>query len=135
MICVFIYFMLEQVLSQFRGIKMTPHVLLPDFSFDECLYVTNARDSSCSEMAGYKIWSRELFQNNNWKHSRNNRSCGPRNLKFVVAEDGYLEDILRRVGSPDLIWLCWYKCPYSYLPSCVSRHAEIHVLVDMTNYR
>jgi hypothetical protein len=44
---------------------------------------------------------------------------GPRNLKFLAAEGGYVEDILTRVGSPDLIWLRWYKCTYSYLPSWI----------------
>jgi len=44
---------------------------------------------------------------------------GPRNLKFLAAEGGYVEDILTRVGSPDLIWLRWYNCTYSYLPSWI----------------
>ena len=44
---------------------------------------------------------------------------GPKNLKFVAAQDGYVEDILTRAGSPDLIWLHWYECPCSYLPSWI----------------
>lgn len=40
-----------------------------------------------------------------------------KNLHLVEDEDRYLERILSRLGSSDLIWLCWYKRPSSSLHS------------------
>lgn len=42
-----------------------------------------------------------------------------RKLQLVAAEGDLLESILRRVKSPDLIWLRWKKCPCSFLPSWI----------------
>jgi hypothetical protein len=92
--------MIEQVLAQFRGITMIPSVDFRDLS-DE-------NEMSCCTQ------SRDMFN-------------GPRNLKFLAAQGGYVEDILTRVGSPDLIWLNWYKCTYSYLPSWIPM-ANLRVL-------
>ena len=93
-----------QRLSQFRGITMIPR------NFVE-LGMT------------YSSWIREVFHGirNDIFQLRRSREVfhGPKNLKFVAAQDGYVEDILTRVGSPDLIWLRWYKCPCSYLPSWI----------------
>lgn len=48
-----------------------------------------------------------------------NREMRLKRLRLVVSEEGYLEDILRRVQSPDLIWLRWYGCDYSSLPDWI----------------
>eukprot|EP00253_Pinus_taeda_P016207 PITA_16207 len=40
-------------------------------------------------------------------------------LKILATEGDYLKAILRTVPSAPLIWLCWYHCPYSSLPSWV----------------
>lgn len=45
---------------------------------------------------------------------------GSRNLKFLAAQGGYVEKILTRVGSADLLWLKWHKCTHSSLPSWIS---------------
>nr|ABR17027.1 unknown [Picea sitchensis] len=42
-----------------------------------------------------------------------------RKLQLVATEDDHLESILRRVESPNLIWLRWNNCPYSCLPSWI----------------
>lgn len=53
------------------------------------------------------------------RHLSSSRSLQMRlkNLRLVAAKGGYLYDILRRVQSPNVIWLHWYECPYSSLPS------------------
>ena len=72
-----------------------------------------------SKMSRYKIWSEEVFENY-LRHLFNNfHFRGMKKLPLVVAEDDYLERILKRAGSTHLIWLCWYKCPYSSLPSWI----------------
>jgi len=65
-----------------------------------------------SEMSRYKRKRSDEVLNNS------GRGC-ILNLLLVATEDGYLERILRRVRSPNLIWLRWYKCPYSCLPSWI----------------
>jgi hypothetical protein len=105
----------SSVLSQYRGITMVS----PGGGSGP--FVGNYSDQASlrSEMPRYKRLSAELFRNHNRKFLHNTRVRGGSNLKFVAAQDGYLEDILRKVGSPDLIWLRWYKCPYSALPSWI----------------
>jgi len=93
----------EQALSQYRGITMVP----PDGASGPFVGKYMDRASLRSEMPRYRRWRRGMFRNHNWKLIHNNSFSGPRNLKFVAAEDGYLEDILRKVGSPDLVWLRW----------------------------
>ena len=39
-----------------------------------------------------------------------------RRLQLVDTEYDFLERIWRRVKSPNLIWLRWSNCPYSFLP-------------------
>jgi hypothetical protein len=43
-----------------------------------------------------------------------------RKLQLVDTEGSLLKRILMRVKSPNLIWLCWKKCPYSSLPPWIS---------------
>jgi Leucine-rich repeat (LRR) protein len=40
-------------------------------------------------------------------------------LQLLQTEGHLLERILRRVHSPDLVWLSWRDCPYSNLPSWI----------------
>lgn len=35
------------------------------------------------------------------------------------VEDGDMERILTRVQLPNVIWIRWYKCPYSSLPTWI----------------
>eukprot|EP00253_Pinus_taeda_P020364 PITA_20364 len=74
--------------------------------------------SSCvrSEMSWYKRRSQELLENCKRALFNTDRYHG---LRILASEDYYVEAILRRVRSPHLIWLRWYKCPYSSLPSWV----------------
>jgi hypothetical protein len=44
---------------------------------------------------------------------------GAMNLQLLETEGHLLERILRRVHSPNLIWLSWRDCPYTYLPSWI----------------
>lgn len=72
-----------------------------------------------SEMSWYRRWSDEVFGNCMRQLFNNFGRGGILNLQFVATEDGYLERILRRARSPNLIWLRWYRCPYSCLPSWI----------------
>ena len=75
-----------------------------------------------SKMSRYKIWrlwSDKVFGNCLRHLFSNFHFRGMKNLHLVAAEDDYLERILKRTGSTHLIWLCWYKCPYSSLPSWI----------------
>eukprot|EP00253_Pinus_taeda_P012245 PITA_12245 len=40
-------------------------------------------------------------------------------LHLVDTEGSLLERILKSAKSPNLIWLCWNKCPYSSLPPLI----------------
>eukprot|EP00253_Pinus_taeda_P015740 PITA_15740 len=72
-----------------------------------------------SEMSWYRRWSDEVL-GNCLRHLFNNFGRGGiLNLQLVTTEAGYLENIMRRTRSPNLIWLRWYKCPYSCLPSWI----------------
>eukprot|EP00253_Pinus_taeda_P031903 PITA_31903 len=69
-----------------------------------------------SEMSWYKRCIQELLGNCKPALFNTDRYHG---LRILASEDYYVEAILRRVRSPHLIWLRWYKCPYSSLPSWV----------------
>lgn len=72
-----------------------------------------------SDMSRYKIWIEEVFGNCLRHLFSIFHFRGMRNLHVVATEDVHLERILARVGSPHLIWLCWYRCPYPSLPSWI----------------
>ena len=42
-----------------------------------------------------------------------------RKLQLIATVGGDLESILTRVETPNLIWLRWNNCPYSFLPSWI----------------
>eukprot|EP00253_Pinus_taeda_P005269 PITA_05269 len=69
-----------------------------------------------SEMSWYKRCIQELLGNCKRALLNTDRYHG---LRILASEYYYVEAILRRVRSPHLIWLRWYKCPYSSLPSWV----------------
>jgi Leucine-rich repeat (LRR) protein len=74
---------------------------------------------------GCLSWSHDLLKKClnlcNRQHNAQHgfHGIGMMKLQFLDIEDGLLEPILRRVQSPNLIWLRWDKCPSSSLPSCI----------------
>eukprot|EP00253_Pinus_taeda_P005444 PITA_05444 len=44
---------------------------------------------------------------------------GTTHLQLIQTRGHLLEHILRTAHSPNLLWLSWYDCPYSYLPSWI----------------
>jgi len=72
-----------------------------------------------SDMSWYKKWTDEVFGNCMRHLVNNSPTCGILNLRLIATEDGYLKLILKRARSPHLLWLRWYKCPYSCLPSWI----------------
>eukprot|EP00253_Pinus_taeda_P035027 PITA_35027 len=44
---------------------------------------------------------------------------GITHLQLIQTRGHLLGHILRRAHSPNLLWLSWYDCPYSYLPSWI----------------
>ena len=44
---------------------------------------------------------------------------GMTKLQLLDTEGGLLQGIMRRVYSPNLIWLRWSKCPYYSVPSWI----------------
>ena len=44
---------------------------------------------------------------------------GAMDFQLIGTEGHFLKRILRRVHSPNLRWLYWSDCPYSYLPSWI----------------
>lgn len=43
-----------------------------------------------------------------------------RNLQLLDTEHDLVDHILTKVQSPNLVWLRWNNCPYSFLPSSIS---------------
>jgi Leucine-rich repeat (LRR) protein len=100
-----------QVVTDVRGIKT-----LSD--------AHTGSDDDSSELPWYQRSSYEVFGScamklRNRLHNTPYRGIGIRKLQLLATEGGMLEQILRRVQSPNLIWLRWYKCPYSSLPSWI----------------
>jgi Leucine-rich repeat (LRR) protein len=78
-------------------------------------------DEDNSQMSCYRRWSHQLFRHRVMKLCNNTsyRGFGTRKLQLLHTEGDLTERILRRARSPNLIWLRWYKCPYSSLPSWI----------------
>jgi hypothetical protein len=72
-----------------------------------------------SDMSWYEKWTDEVFGNCMRHLVNNSPTCGILNLRLIATEDGYLERILKNARSPHLLWLRWYKCPYSCLSSWI----------------
>lgn len=92
----------EQVITEVRGIR------------------TVSRFSLYRETASGSIGWRDQVLG---KRLRKLNGCAPysfSNLQLVATGDGHLKSILRRVESPNLIWLRWNNCPYTCLPSWIT---------------
>jgi hypothetical protein len=100
----------EQVITEVRGIKMFSS------SYD-AVRDLNKYGFSRDFLSLKKSW----YKNIEMRHLSSFKSLETRlkNLGLVATEGGYLDDILRRVQSPNLIWLRWYGCTYSSLPSSI----------------
>jgi hypothetical protein len=55
----------------------------------------------------------------NWRKLIDTTPYRFRQLQLVATEDGHLKIILRRVESPNLIWVRWNNCPSACLPSWI----------------
>eukprot|EP00253_Pinus_taeda_P035438 PITA_35438 len=76
---------------------------------------------SSSEMSWYQR-SQELLGNfvmklRNRLHNPRSRITGTRGFELLVTEGDHLKRILKRAHSPNFVWLRWYECPCSFLPS------------------
>lgn len=90
-----------------------------------------SNEQGLTNVRGIRILRNEYNDNNNNDKYASFSSAKRRklplldmkNLQFLdiedSVEDGLLERILGRVHSPNLIWLRWYNCPYSSLPSWI----------------
>jgi len=95
----------EQVITKVRGIRTVPRF-------------QRRFDSSFPEPSWLKCWCDEVFGNCLRKliHPSPYRSS---NFQLIATEEDNLESILRRVESPNLIWLRWNNCPYTWLPKWI----------------
>lgn len=98
----------SRVITKVRGIKTVSRQ-----------YFMSQAMMESSEMSWYKRWSDEVFGNCLMDLFNNIRFRGILNLQLVASEEGYPERILRRARSPHLMWLRWYKCGNSCLPSWI----------------
>jgi len=103
-LCIYLLLTIEQVITEVRGIKTVPGVI--DYS---------KISESEEEMSWFKSWCDEVL-GNCLRKLIDPTPYRFRSLQLVATEDGNLKSILRRVQSPNLIWLRWNCCPYSCLP-------------------
>ena len=102
-----IHFSKEQVIAKVRGIKMFNRA---DLNEDSQIIMES------SEMSWYKRWTEEVLENCVRCLFNNFDLGGISNLQIVATRGPYLKRILRRARSPQLLWLYWYNCGYSFLP-------------------
>jgi hypothetical protein len=89
-----------QGLTEVRGIRKVPGVIIDDYdsSMDTVPPIIHNRDLPDSELSWFKSAKPYRFKN----------------LQLLATED---QSIVRRVKSSNLLWLRWYNCPHSCLPS------------------
>eukprot|EP00253_Pinus_taeda_P006895 PITA_06895 len=97
------------VLAEARGIRLLPggH--------------STKQVGTSSQMLSWYQRNRQILRNRVMKPRSSYRFLGfeVMNLQLVETEGDLLDDILR-LPSPNLIWLSWRDCPYTYLPSWIS---------------
>eukprot|EP00253_Pinus_taeda_P001263 PITA_01263 len=94
------------VITEVRGIRMVRGLS----------YFYHIREpESDEEVSWFKNWCDEVF-GNCLRKLIDPKPYRFRKLQLVATEDRHLESILRRVESPNLIWLRWNNCPFSCLP-------------------
>eukprot|EP00253_Pinus_taeda_P029472 PITA_29472 len=90
---------LFSVIPDVRGIRMPTQWNYRTITEEEALLRTN------SEIPLNKISSEPAIK--------------MRTLQLLESEGEFVEGIIRRVRSPNLVWLRWTNCPYSSLPTWI----------------
>lgn len=113
----------EQVTTAVRGIMVAPTTELrpdrtsygvnpfPAFPLYEDCFV-----SKMSEVPKMSWFKRSMTQLLTRLLNTRHRFLG---VGLLDVEDGDMERILTRVQSPNVIWIRWYKCPFSSLPTWI----------------
>jgi len=96
----------SSVISEVRGIRTVPSLIDYD-EIPESEERLSWFKSLCDKVLGNR---RKLIDTTPYRF---------RELQLVATEDGHPKSILKRVESPDLIWVRWNNCPSTCLPSWI----------------